>query len=213
MTTFGGLKQHAFKETFFFFFCIYLWLCWVFVAAWAFSSCSEQGLLSKSQCLGSSLWWPLMLLSRGSGIVGSVVSTGSLVMVHWLTCSEATKGSFQTRGQTCVSCIGRWILYPWAPREAPTLICFFLQFVSSEVCFPGLKSRCRRGCTPSGGCRGESISLPFLASRPAFFEFLGSALFLQLQSPWRLGILLYCPTASVSVWLSNLPLMRIPDYT
>ena len=132
MTTFGGLKQHAFKETFFFFFCIYLWLCWVFVAAWAFSSCSEQGLLSKSQCLGSSLWWPLMLLSRGSGIVGSVVSTGSLVVVHWLTCSEATKGSFQTRGQTCVSCIGRWILYPWAPREAPTLICFFFCSLSAQ---------------------------------------------------------------------------------
>ena len=24
---------------------IYLWLCWVFVAAWAFSSCGKQGLL------------------------------------------------------------------------------------------------------------------------------------------------------------------------
>ena len=27
-------------------------------------------------------------------------------------------GSSQTRGQTCVSCIGKWILYYWATREA-----------------------------------------------------------------------------------------------
>ena len=26
---------------------IYFWLCWVFVAVWAFSSCGEQGLLSS----------------------------------------------------------------------------------------------------------------------------------------------------------------------
>ena len=29
---------------------IYLWLRWVFVAAWAFSSCGEQGLLFVAVC-------------------------------------------------------------------------------------------------------------------------------------------------------------------
>ena len=28
-------------------FSIYFWLCWVFTAAWFFSSCSERGLLSS----------------------------------------------------------------------------------------------------------------------------------------------------------------------
>ena len=163
MTTFGGLKQHAFKETFFFFFCIYLWLCWVFVAAWAFSSCSEQGLLSKSQCLGSSLWWPLLLLSRGSGIVGSVVSTGSLVVVHWLTCSEATKGSFQTRGQTCVSCIGRLILYPWAPREAPTLICFFFAVCQLRSLFPWAEIKVSAGLHSLWRLQGRINFLAFFS--------------------------------------------------
>ena len=40
---------------------IYFWLPWVFIAAWAFSSCSEQGLLSScseqaSRCSGFLLW-------------------------------------------------------------------------------------------------------------------------------------------------------------
>ena len=87
----------------------------------------------------------------------------------------------------------------------------FLQFVRSEVCFPGLKSRCCRGCTPSGGCRGESISLPFPASRAAFFEFLGAALFLQLQSPGMVSC--FIVQFPVTVLLSNLPFMRTPDYT
>ena len=31
-----------------------------------FSSCSEQGLLSRLRCSGFSLWWPLLLRSMGS---------------------------------------------------------------------------------------------------------------------------------------------------
>ena len=34
---------------------IYLWLCWVFVAAQAFSSCGKQGLLSSCSVAGFSL--------------------------------------------------------------------------------------------------------------------------------------------------------------
>ena len=32
---------------------IYFWLCWVFIAKWAFSSCSEQGLLSSGNVQAS----------------------------------------------------------------------------------------------------------------------------------------------------------------
>ena len=37
-------------------------------------------------------------------------------------------GSSPTRNQTCVSCIGRWILYHWATRKAqkPFVECFGL---------------------------------------------------------------------------------------
>ena len=38
-------------------------------------------------------------------------------------------GSFRIRDWTCVSCIGRWILYSWATKEA-TLLGFF----GSELC-------------------------------------------------------------------------------
>ena len=37
-------------------------------------------------------------------------------------------GSSWTRDQTCVSCIGRQILYHWATREAPILSCFISNF-------------------------------------------------------------------------------------
>ena len=45
-------------------------------------------------------------------------STGSAVVVHGLSCSVAC-GIFLDRDQTRVSCVGRWILYHWATREAP----------------------------------------------------------------------------------------------
>ena len=35
---------HFLKEIILF---IYFWLCWLFIAVWAFSSCSEWGLLSS----------------------------------------------------------------------------------------------------------------------------------------------------------------------
>ena len=38
-------------------------------------------------------------------------------ILEWVAISSA-RGSFQVRDQTCVSCIGRWILYCLATREA-----------------------------------------------------------------------------------------------
>ena len=45
---------------------------------------------------------------------------GSIVGVHRFSCSLHV-GSSQTRGQTCDSCVGRWVLYPWAIKEALSL--------------------------------------------------------------------------------------------
>ena len=39
-----GLLELDFKEKTMY---VYLWLCWVFVAVWAFLRCSEWGLLSS----------------------------------------------------------------------------------------------------------------------------------------------------------------------
>ena len=42
----GALRQGSACLFFYFFiYTTYFWLCWVFVAVWAFSSCSERGLL------------------------------------------------------------------------------------------------------------------------------------------------------------------------
>ena len=44
-----------------------------------------------------------------------------------------SRGSSQSRDRTCVSCIGRWILYHWATWEAPYL--FFFKFFSHLGCY------------------------------------------------------------------------------
>ena len=47
-------------------------------------------------------------------------NTGLMVVVHRLSCSVAAR-IFLDKGPTCVSCIGRWSLYYWATREAPSI--------------------------------------------------------------------------------------------
>ena len=47
-------------------------------------------------------------------------------LLEWVAISFSM-GSSQPRNPTCVSCIGKWILYHWATREAPS----FLFIVSS----------------------------------------------------------------------------------
>ena len=92
---------------------IYFWLFWIFVAVWAFlSGWGEWGVLSgcsvqASLCSGSS--------SFGTQAVGDWASA---VVVHRLSFPRHM-GSSQTRDQTCISCIGRQIIYHWATREAP----------------------------------------------------------------------------------------------
>ena len=110
---------------------IHFWLCWVSVAVWAFPSCGEQGLLSTcgawaSHCSGFSGCRAQALGYSGSVIVVIRLSScgaqgqqlqllGSRAQAQQLLCLGLVAlqhgGSSQTRDQTCVSCIGRQILY------------------------------------------------------------------------------------------------------
>ena len=74
------------------------------VANWGYSSL---------QCVAFSLQWLLLLPSTGC--------KAHRLQYMWLTGFVALQhvGSSWTRDRTCDCCIGRWILYHWATREAP----------------------------------------------------------------------------------------------
>ena len=89
----------------------YLWLCWVFVAAWGLSLAVASGGYSALRCSGFSLLWLLSLWSLGPRVrrlqwlqhVGSAVSAqglqsiGSLAVAHGLSCPAAC-GIFSDQG-------------------------------------------------------------------------------------------------------------------
>ena len=52
-------------------------------------------------------------------------------ILEWVAISSS-KGSFQPRDWTQVSCIGRWILYYWATWEAQVLYTVFLKWNNPE---------------------------------------------------------------------------------
>ena len=111
-------------------FIYYLWLHWVFVAAHGLSLAVESRGYSSLRCAGFSLQWLLLLWSTGSRRAGfsncgswaSVVvvrglwSTGSVVVVHGLSCSAAC-GIFQDQGSNPCPRIGRKILNHCTTRE------------------------------------------------------------------------------------------------
>ena len=85
------------------------------------------------------LWLSLVAASRGCSLVAVhelLTGVSSLVSEHgfqsgeggwglhvvalWLSCPKALWGlSSQTRDQTCISCISRWMLNHWTTREVP----------------------------------------------------------------------------------------------
>ena len=91
--------------------------------------------------------WLLLLWSTGSGAcrlqqlwyTGSVAvatglqSTGSITAAHGLRCSAVPEIS-----QTRISCIGRWILYHWATREA----LHFLKTILSHTESSHIREKC-----------------------------------------------------------------------
>ena len=116
---------------------IWFWLCWVFVAGWAFLQWQWVGAALWLWC--TSFWvWRLLLVqgtgSRYAGLSSWVVWNWQL----WLTSSKAQarqlspmglvspwhEGSYQIRSRTQVSCIDRCILYPLNHQGHPGRLFF-----------------------------------------------------------------------------------------
>ena len=127
-----------------FFFLIYFWLCWVFIAACGFSLVAASGGYSSLQCVGFSLQLLLLLWSTGSRHAGfsscgmwaqQLQFAGSRAQAQQLwrmgLVAPQHVGSFRTRAQTHVPCIGRWILNHCATREVPRLIFLWNTFLFS----------------------------------------------------------------------------------
>ena len=87
----------------------------------AFSSCGEQVLPSSCNAQRCLLLW-----NMGSGLKGSVVVAHRLQLrlIAVVAGLAALKyvGSSQARDQTCVPCIGRWILHQCTTKEVPFLV-------------------------------------------------------------------------------------------
>ena len=97
-----------------------------------FLQLQRAGGYSSLRCTGFSLQWLLLLQSMGSRHVG-FSSWGEQAQQLWRAGSRAQAqqlwhmglvaprhaGSSLTRAQTCVPCIGRWILNHCATGEAP----------------------------------------------------------------------------------------------
>ena len=110
----------CFKSSFFFIIiCLFFGCPGLHGCSQAFSSCGAWGLLFVVVCR--------LLIEVPSLIVehrSVVVSMGSAVPGH--------VGSSQTRDQTWVSCVGRWVPIQWTPREV--LFYYFTSWVQdSEV--------------------------------------------------------------------------------
>ena len=100
-------------------FLFYFWLCWIFVSG-------GGSLVELRGTLGCVQWLPLPQ-STGSRHA-RCSSCSSWAQQLWCIGFAAPwhVGSSQTRDETCVPCIGRWILNHWAIREA--LFAFFFFF-------------------------------------------------------------------------------------
>ena len=72
-------------------------------------------------CVLSHLWLWQLLPARLLCLFYRILQARIL---EWVAISSS-KESFQPRNQTCISCIGRQILYHWATKEAPTLLGVF----------------------------------------------------------------------------------------
>ena len=96
---------------------IYVWLCWVFDAVWAFLYCSELGLLSNhsapaSHCSGFSCCTAWALWHSGFRSCGwRALSTGLSSCGEGGLVALGHVGSSWIKDQTLVSYIGRWILH------------------------------------------------------------------------------------------------------
>ena len=92
--------ENIFKNNFIYLF-IQFWLYWVFIATWAFSSCSEQA----SHCSGFSLRTQALGHVGFSSCDPQALSTASVVLAHGLSCAEVC-GIFPDQGSN--TCLLHW---------------------------------------------------------------------------------------------------------
>ena len=104
----------------------------------SFSCCGAQA--PGHECFSSCSMWAQKLWFPGSRLQAQQLwCTGLVALWH--------VESSQIRDWTCVSCIGRWVLYHWATKEAPfgiscregLVIIHFLSLWLSETVFLCLK--------------------------------------------------------------------------
>ena len=121
------------------------------------STFSSFGYISRSEIAG---WWcvysanslqpkscPTLCSPMDSSLPGSSVHGVFQLRVLEQVAISYSRGSSQTRNWTHISCVGRWICYPWATREAhvsssPTcknnlrvsVIWHYLQSLSTLIC-------------------------------------------------------------------------------
>ena len=107
----------------FFFFLIYFWLYWVFVAPRGLSLVAVSGGYSSLRCMGFSFRWLLLLWSMGSRRTG-FSSCGMRAQQLWRMGFVAPLyvGSSRTRARTHVPFIGRQIFNHRTTREVPHFI-------------------------------------------------------------------------------------------
>ena len=85
------------SHSFIFFLILFIWLCWVFVAARAFSLVMEIGGYSPSWGLGFSLKW-LLLLRSSSSRAHRLSSCGSQALENRLNSCPVACGILQYQG-------------------------------------------------------------------------------------------------------------------
>ena len=94
---------------------IYLWLCWVFIAAHGLSLVVASGGYSSLRCTGFSLQWLLLLRSMGSRAQAQQLwLTGSVVVAHGLSSygSRALKRRLSSCGAQAFLLCSMWDLPP-----------------------------------------------------------------------------------------------------
>ena len=76
------------------------------------------------------LFNPIDCSLPGSSVHGVILAR----ILEWVFISSS-KGSSQPRDRTCVSCVGRWILYFWVTWEAPHILTISIRILQGTcVC-------------------------------------------------------------------------------
>ena len=116
---------------------LFIICCWIQVASHVLAIVNNAVNINMNIVIvAAAKWWtlcdPMDCSSPGSSAHGISQSR----ILEWLAISFS-RGSSQPRGRTCVSCIGRQVLYHWATRE-----CWYEHWGVKVRCSPMWTLRC-----------------------------------------------------------------------